>query len=63
MTVFIILFVIAVSPNFKDAKMSFLLIFMSNDFQPPEMTSRTKAKWITDFTIMPHYNKIIVGTG
>ncbi|XP_076070807.1 cilia- and flagella-associated protein 337-like isoform X4 [Mytilus galloprovincialis] len=28
-----------------------------------ETMSRTKPKWITDFAIMPEYNKFIVGTG
>ncbi|XP_070198273.1 cilia- and flagella-associated protein 337-like isoform X3 [Littorina saxatilis] len=28
-----------------------------------ENTSRTKPKWITDFAIMPQFNKFIVGTG
>ncbi|CAG2192110.1 unnamed protein product [Mytilus edulis] len=28
-----------------------------------ETMSRTKPKWITDFVIMPEYNKFIVGTG
>ncbi|CAL1540983.1 unnamed protein product [Lymnaea stagnalis] len=27
------------------------------------MSNRTKAKWITDFCLMPHFNKLIVGTG
>ncbi|XP_050415483.1 WD repeat-containing protein on Y chromosome [Patella vulgata] len=28
-----------------------------------EQNNRQKSKWITDFCIMPHFNKIIVGTG
>ena len=28
-----------------------------------ETTARIKPKWITDMTLMPNYNKIIVGTG
>ncbi|KAL5011758.1 hypothetical protein ScPMuIL_010309 [Solemya velum] len=28
-----------------------------------EINTRLKQKWITDFVIMPHYNKFIVGTG
>uniref|UniRef100_A0A2C9LTC0 Uncharacterized protein n=1 Tax=Biomphalaria glabrata TaxID=6526 RepID=A0A2C9LTC0_BIOGL len=27
------------------------------------MSNRTKSKWITDFCLMPHFNKLIVGTG
>lgn len=38
----------------------FLWMFL---FQNTESTSRTKPKWITDFVIMSHFNKIIVGTG
>ena len=33
-------------------------------FQNVEQNVRsTKTKWITDFVIMPQYNKFIVGTG
>ena len=39
-----------------------LIIFIS--FQNVEQNVRsTKTKWITDFVIMPQYNKFIVGTG
>jgi len=32
--------------------------------KPVEMSSqRVKPKWITDFLLMSHYNKIILGTG
>ena len=33
-------------------------------FQNIEQNVRsTKNKWITDFVMMPHYTKVIVGTG